>query len=253
MNLSCIILTKNEEKNIDRALKSVSFCDEVLVIDDFSEDKTLQLAERYGAKIFKRNLNNNFSRQRNFALEKSRGKWVLFIDADEEVTPELAGEIKKIINKKSEFSSYYIKRRDYWWGRQLKYGEIKNVNSRGLIRLMQKKYGKWVHSVHEVFQTSEASGRLNAYLNHYPHQNLTEFLHDINFYSTVKAKELLKKGKHIGILEILTYPFGKFVSNYFIRLGFLDGPAGFAYAFLMSFHSFLVRAKLYQYRKIDKE
>lgn len=249
MKISAIILTRNEEKNIEKVINSLPFCDEVVVIDDFSQDKTVEIAEKLGAKVFKRKLGNNFSSQRNFGLEKSRGDWVLFIDADEELTKELAREIQETITKKQETSAYYIKRRDYWWGREMRFGEIRTVRDKGLIRLMRKNSGKWVNFVHEVFQTDGPVGKLNTYLNHYPHQTLAEFLQDINFYSTVRARELQKKGKQIGILEILSYPFGKFITNYFFKLGFLDGPAGFVYAFLMSFHSFLVRAKLYQYTK----
>ena len=251
MKITAVSLTKNEEKNIARALESLNFCDEVIVVDDFSSDKTIDLAKSRKAAIYKRKLNNNFAGQRNFGLSKSRGEWVLFLDADEEVTSELVVEIKNIIKEKSEKSAYYIKRRDYWWGRELKYGEVRYVRNNGLVRLIKKSSGEWVHPVHEVFQTSSPVGKLSGFINHYPHPTVRDFLGDINYYSTLRAKELLKQGKKMSLVEVILYPLGKFISNYMFKLGFIDGPAGFVYSFMMSFHSFLVRAKLYQYRKLS--
>lgn len=258
MRLSVVVLTKNEEKNIERALNSLKFCDEIIVVDDFSTDKTVEIAKNLDLKsknhnaklkIYTRELGGNFAAQRNFGLEKSRGDWVLFIDADEVVTDALAREIKNR-SKSKENSSYYIKRRDYFWGREARYGEVLGVRSKGLIRLVSKNSGRWSSPVHEVFIATGDVGRLNAYLEHYPHQTIKEFLQDINFYSTLRAKELKQNGKKVGISEIIFWPLGKFLSNYFLKLGFLDGPVGFVYAFMMSFHSFLVRTKLFQYTKL---
>lgn len=249
MILSCVILTKNEEENIKRALDSVSFCREVIVIDDFSTDKTAEIAEKKGAIVKKRKLHGDFARQRNFGLAASRGEWVLFLDADEEITRELATEVYNVVKEKNnEISAYYIKRRDFWWGRELKYGEVKTMREKGLIRLVRRNSGKWAGSVHEVFLTSGPFGKLNSFLNHHPHSSLREFVRDVNYYSTLRARELLKQHTSVSIFDILAYPFFKFILNYFLKLGFLDGAAGFAYSFLMSFHSFLVRAKLYQYK-----
>jgi hypothetical protein len=104
--------------------------------------------------------------------------------------------------------------------------------------------------VHEEFKVTSYELRvtsLKGYLNHYPHPTVKEFLQEVNFYSTLRAKELFAQGKKTGIFAILFYPLGKFILTYFLKMGFLDGPPGFAYAFFMSFHSFLVRVKLYQY------
>lgn len=107
--------------------------------------------------------------------------------------------------------------------------------------------------MHEEFVCQGLVGRLESLLNHYPHPTVKDFLKEINYYSTLRAKELLEQRKSANIFSIIFYPLGKFVFTYFLKLGFLDGPAGFGYAFMMSFHSFLVRAKLYQYTKIDKK
>lgn len=248
--LSAVVLTKNEEKNIKRCLSHLTFCGEVIVVDDYSADKTVLLAEKQNAVVYKRESKGDFSSQRNFGQEKTNGEWVLFVDADEVVTAELQKEIKQAVTRQMDYNAFYIKRRDWWWGRELWFGETRKVRNKGLVRLMKKNSGSWSGKVHEVFLMRGVPGRLKAYLDHYPHQTVKEFLEKINYYSTLRARELLKQGKKINILEIILYPLGKFLLNYFIYLGFLDGPAGFGYAFFMSFHSFLVRAKLHQYTHV---
>ncbi len=244
IGLSCIILAKNEEKNIERAIRSVDFCDEVIMIDDYSEDSTVEKAKTFGATVYKRELHDDFASQRNYGMKMARGSWILFIDADEEVTKELAGEIENFVcdNTNSFIQAYYIKRRDIFWGRELRYGE---VGSMRLVRLVRKKSGTWRGAVHEKFYTYLKTSSLKNNLLHYPHQLIAEFLSEVNRYSTIRARELYSLGKTSSILSIIFYPLGKFILNYFFRLGFLDGSPGFVYAFMMSFHSFLVRAKLF--------
>ncbi len=250
MAISAVILTKNEEKNIERCLKSVSFCEEVIVVDDYSADTTLKKIESLKSKvkslkIYRKELKGDFAGQRNFATKQATNEWILFIDADEEVSKNLKLEI---LNLKFNKDAYYLKRRDYWWGKELKYGEIKKVRNKGIIRLVKQNSGTWMGNVHEVFYTAKSTGTLNEFLNHYPHPSVREFIQDINAYSSLRAHELYNHGVSVNVLQIVFFPFFKFILNYFIYLGFLDGPAGFTYAFMMSFHSFLVRAKLYQYK-----
>lgn len=244
--LTCVILAKNEEKTIEKAIKSAEFADEILVVDDDSTDNTATLALKAGATILTHSLNGNFADQRNYAQEKAAGEWVLFLDADEEVMPELKKsilEITKIENNK--ISAYYIKRRDRLWGRELTHGEVEKAYNKGIIRLVKKNSGKWEGTVHEEYKPNGQTGQLSGYINHTPHQSIKEFLEDVNTYSTLRAQELYHAHKKTNALEILFFPILKFKYTYFLKLGFLDGPEGFIYSFMMSFHSFLVRAKLY--------
>lgn len=249
--ISAVILTRNEEKNLNRCLRTLDFCDELIVVDDFSTDGTIKVAKSYNAKVFQKELKGDFAGQRNFGQSKATGEWLLFIDADEAVTEDLKKEIREAVG--SGFDGFYLRRRDFFWGRQLKYGEVRHVRNNGLLRLVKKDSGTWLGNVHEVFHTARRCGRLNGFLNHYPHQTLTEFISDINTYSSLRAKELLNTGKSTNIADIMFTPALKFAYNYFFNFGFLDGPAGFAYAFMMSFHSFLVRSKLYQYKNIKTQ
>ncbi len=261
MKISAVILTKNEEKNIGRCLKSLEFVDEIIIIDDESTDNTLEKIQKLEVKsqnlkskvkIFQRKLNNDFTSQRNFGLEKTTNDWVLFVDADEEATDELQKEINNRLdsrlrgNDKGLYDAYFIKRKDFFWEKELKYGETKKVRDQGIVRLVKKDSGQWMGTVHEVFHTASKIGNLDGYLNHYPHPTLKEFINDVNYYSSIRAEELFNQEVKTNVFQIIFYPFLKFIYNYFILLGFFDGPTGFVYSFMMSFHSFLVRAKLYQ-------
>lgn len=250
---SCVILVHNEEETIARCLRSLQFCDEIIVIDDQSTDKTVEIAKKYKAKVISHPLNNDFATQRNYVSEQARYDWILYVDADEEVTEELKEEIILVTSDKYKdarnHGAYYLRRRDFFWGQELKYGETQTARNRGIIRLVKKNSGKWVGKVHEEFVTKGGIGRLNNYLNHYPHPSIISFLRTINDYSSKRAEELHQQGIKQAVLPILLNPLGKFIYTYFIKLGFLDGPAGFVYSFMMSFHSFLVRSKLYLHQQ----
>ena len=243
--ISAVVLTRNSGKTLDRALASVKFCDEILIIDDASTDNSLEVVKKYTNHVIHRPLSGDFANQRNFGMREARHEWLLFVDADEVVSDELGEEIKDNITK-NDFSAYYIKRRDHWWGRELHHGEVVEAYRTGFIRLMKKNSGKWVGEVHEEFQTDKPVGYLSSYLDHHPHPTVAEFTEEVNRYSTLRSRELLKNGYKPSIIEIIFVPFGKFIFTYFLKLGFADGAAGFAYSFFMSFHSFLTRAKAYQ-------
>lgn len=260
--ITAVVLAHNDEEILGRTLESLTWCDEIIVIDDNSTDKTREVAKKYKATVFQRSLDGDFAAQRNFGLSKVKGEWVVFVDSDEVVSPELAEEIKNKIASSTVLSDsglgqndktspgndivgYYIKRRDYMWGKPLQYGETANVK---LLRLVKKGVGKWVGPVHEICNISGPAGQLKTPLEHYPHPNVAQFLKEINVYSTLRAKELFDAGVRVSWWQILAYPKAKFFVNYFWRLGFLDGTAGVVMALMMSFHSFLARAKLWKMR-----
>lgn len=239
--ISAVILTKNEQENIEDCLKSLQRCDEIIVVDDYSEDNTRMIAKTLGAKVFLHHLDNDFSQQRNFALKQAQGEWVLFIDADERISSALASEIKyKVLS--SKYKGFYLKRHDFFGGKWLKHGETAKVK---LLRLGKRRAGEWKRKVHETWEIKGKLGELKNPILHYPHQTISEFLESINFFSTLHAEVLFKEGVKTNTFQIIVYPLGKFFQNYFLRLGFLDGTPGLIVALMMSFHSFLARAKLY--------
>ena len=133
--VSAVVLTRNEEQNVRACIESLAFCDEMLVVDDSSVDQTIKIAQNLGAKVYKRDLNGDFASQRNFGMKKAKSEWVLFIDADERVSEDLKEEIIESINEKNcKRVGFFIKRRDYIWGKFLKYGETGGAKFLRLIR-----------------------------------------------------------------------------------------------------------------------
>jgi hypothetical protein len=241
--ITAIILTKNEEKNINECIASLSFCDEILVIDDNSTDKTGEIAKKAGATVLIHSLEHDFSAQRNFGLQKAKGEWVIFIDADERVSKQLQKEILEKVVQEKDTNGFFVQRVDFMRSKMLTHGETAHSL---FLRLAKKGEGKWKGQVHETWQVTGKTGQLRAPLFHYPHQTIREFLAEINYYTDLRAKELFEQGIQVSWLSILFYPKMKFLHNYIVRQGFRDGTEGVIMALMMSFHSFLVRGKLWQ-------
>lgn len=240
-NLSIVVLTHNDELKIVDCLERLGFADEILVIDDNSYDRTSDLAKQFTSRIYKRKLEGNFANQRNYALNFAKGEWVLFIDSDEIVTKELEEEILRAIKSK-EFAGYYLRRVDKMWGRKILHGEVGETR---LMRLGKRRGGKWHGKVHETWKIIGKTGELISPLEHRPHSSVKDFLREIDEYSTLRASELKEKGVHTSAVQIIFFPIAKFIHNYFFRKGYKDGVPGLIYALMMSFHSFLVRGKVF--------
>lgn len=242
--LTAIILTKNSEQTLQNCLDSVQFADEVLVIDDFSEDETVNIAKKNGARVVQNHLADDFAQQRNFAQTQTDSEWLLHIDSDEVVPEALAQEIKNFINKPTSRAASLC-RQDIFLGKKLAYGEVEQAYKKGFIRLIQAHSGVWKGKVHEKFMI-DTSFKFSQPLIHYPHQNIKEFIQHVDIYSSLRAKELYIQHQPFSLFQMIFFPFGKFFWTFIMKKGFLDGPSGFVYSFMMSFHSFLVRAKLLQ-------
>lgn len=247
--ISAVVLAKNEEQNIEKCLESVRWCDEIIVVDDNSSDGTSEIAKKYKATIYQHALKNDFSAQRNFGLSKAKNEWVLFIDSDEVVSDALCYEISGAVGLKDQSlkncNGFYLKRSDFMWGKQLRYGETGNIK---LLRLGKKGTGEWSGMAHEKWAIDGVIGNLVNPILHFPHATLEDFLKEINFYTDIRANELKNKNIRVSFWDILSYPLGKFIVNYIFKAGFLDGMQGLMFAITMSFHSFLVRGKLWTYK-----
>lgn len=253
--ISAVVLYKDEEDTIDRCIRSLSWCDEVILVDDYSTgEKLIKIKELFpSVKVFKNHLNDDFAAQRNFGLTKSGGKWIFFMDADETVDDKLKSEILAVTDNnyksKSEINCYFLRRTDNIFGKTLKHGETSGVK---LLRLGKKGKGIWRGKVHEVWEIEGEKGLLKYPISHYPHPTISAFLKSINRYTDIRARNLYVMGNKINILLVIAYPFGKFIYNFIFRLGFLDGMQGFVVSIFMSFHSFLVRSKLWMLRRDNK-
>jgi glycosyltransferase involved in cell wall biosynthesis len=246
--ISVAIITKNEEKNILDCLESALWADEIIIVDDNSDDRTIEVIKNLSnkkIKIYSKALDGDFASQRNYALSKATKKWVLFLDADERITNELREEINAFLIenvKSSNLNGFFIKRKDFMWGKELNHGETGGIK---LLRFSKKDSGIWKGKVHEVWEVEGNISEMENNLIHFPHQTIDEFLSEINFYTSLRAKELYENKIQGSVKNIILYPKGKFIKNYFIKLGFLDGIEGFLFAIFMSLHSFLVRGKLW--------
>ncbi len=238
--LTAIILTYNEEDTIARCLGSVDFADERLIIDSGSTDHTVAIAEKLGATVLHRPF-DDYASQRNFALDKASNTWVLMIDADEVVSEALKNELQKTLAE-GNADGYALPRIDYAFGKWLRHGEFEGFH---LVRLAQKNSGTWVNPIHEVWNINGTVLPLQHPILHYSHPTITSFLTKLNRYTTADAESMFAQGISTSGISILTYPIAKFLSNYLLKFGFLDGTHGLIFCMLMAIYSGVKRAKLW--------
>lgn len=247
MNLSAAIMTFNEERNLERTLKALAdICDEIVIVDSGSTDGTKEVAEKYGAKfIYQPWL--GYGKQRNTAIESCNGKWILAVDADEELSPELKQKIIKIINGTEDKKVYEINRLSVCFGKQIKHG---GWGTSYAVRLFLKTAGRFNdNTVHESFVTQEEVYKIKEDIYHHSYLTLEDYFSKFNRYTTEGALEYYKKGKKASIGQIIFNPIYKFIRMYIIRLGFLDGVEGFLLASTSSMYSMV---KYFKLREIYK-
>jgi glycosyltransferase involved in cell wall biosynthesis len=232
VNLSVVIITHNEESNIERTLESVKplVCGgkgEIIVVDSGSTDRTVQIAKSHGAKVFVEEW-KGYAAQKNSAIEKATGKWVLSLDADEELEPGLATEISKLLGAPSEqIVGFWIPRQNFFLGRWIKHGGYWPDPK---LRLFQQGDARFEDRlVHEdVKLTNGASGRLKHALIHHSYPTVSDYVAHMNRYSSLGAEMAVAKAQQRFLaLDIVFRPALTFIYNYFFRLGFLDGSEGF--------------------------
>lgn len=247
-NLSLLLLTHNESENIKKNFKWLNKCktiNEIIVVDDNSADDTKEELKKLSNKnrtiqIFSRGLDGDFSVQRAFGISQAKNNLIFWLDADEYPSNKLIQFLNHI--DKHRCNSYAFKRQDNFLGKELKHGE---TVSQSFIRLFNKKKGSFIGKVHERWASTTPPIRKNLLIFHYSHQTLQSFIQKINFYSDIRAQELFHQKIRPSLFQIILYPLGKFIQDYFFELGFLDSTPGIILALGMSFHSFLVRAKLW--------
>lgn len=242
--VSVCVITRDEALRLRGCLESVRWADEIIVVDDESTDGTAELASRLGARVYVRPLAGDFAAQRNFALEQARGEWVLFVDADERVTPALADEIRRAVTRPG-VAGYRVRRCDLTLGHAFRYGESRVT----LVRLARREAGRWHGRVHERWDVAGRLGLLREALIHEPHPDIAGFLKKANYQTTLTAERLAEEGRGGAPWQLVTHPLASFVRNYVLRQGFRDGVPGLVFAGLMSLHPFLARAKLLELRE----
>lgn len=224
ISISVVIITHNEEKNIERCLKSVIWADEIVVIDSQSVDKTREICEKYNCKFYTSDW-LGFGKTKQFAVSKAYNDWILSIDADEELSPEIIDEIKLILSNASVYNSYRIKRNSYYLGKVIKHcGWDKDYT----LRLFNKQYGNFNdNTVHEFVETKGSIGTLKSVMLHYTYPDLATHFTKMKRYAELGAENLFKQGKYSTPLIAIIRGISKFLKMYILQLGFLDGPNGF--------------------------
>lgn len=234
--LAVLVLTYNEEKNIRECLESVAFADELVVVDSGSQDLTLEIAREMGAICHVHPMTEGFAGQRNFALRQTKAEWVLFLDADERITPEAAKEIALIVERGEPYA-YEILRRNIAFGQKVSHGGHAPDYS---LRLYPRNSISWQGVVHEAALVSLPVRRLEHHMWHYTYVSWEKYIFKLNQYTTMMAQKMHEQGKCASFADILFRPWFGFIKFYILKSGWRDGKVGF---FLACFHIFYTLAK----------
>lgn len=247
--LSLVVITLNEERNIERCLKSVPFASEVIVVDSFSSDQTAALAQNFGAVVIQEKW-RGFGAQKAFAAEKARYDWILSLDADEALSPELQEEIIARFASLDPLTGYRLPRLSYHLGRWIRYGGWYPDYQ---LRLFNRKHASWTPvALHEKVQASRTQ-KFEKPIFHWVFQGVSDQVRTNDKYSSLSAEELFNKGKRFSYLKLIFKPYFKFFEAYLFKRGFLDGLPGFIIAIGASYSLFLKFAKLWELERISRE
>lgn len=241
LGLSVILITKNEERHLQACLESVRFADEIIVVDSGSTDRSVEIAQNFGAKVSQTSDWPGFGPQKNRALALATQPWVLSIDADERVTPELQAEIVQVI-RAGQYQAFDIPRLSKFCGKPIRHsGWWPDY----VLRLFKRQAGRFTDAlVHEKVQTQAPVAKLKCWLLHDPYENLDALITKINRYSGEAATAMAARGKRVGVAGLLGHSMWTFIRIYIIRRGFLDGRHGFILAVAAASGSFFRYAKL---------
>lgn len=248
--LSVIIITRNEEDNLPDCLESVSWADEIVVVDSGSTDRTREMAEARRAKVVRQDF-LGFGPQKAYALTLATQPWVLSLDADERVSGELGEEIREILRDNPETAGYSIRRQNYFLGNLIRHGGWQRD---WVVRLFRRGQGNFSPApIHEKVIITGKVGRLNHPLVHFPYLSLDEYFHTCDLYTGLSARWLAEQGKTARWPQMVFRPLGKFLRMYVIELGFLDGYPGLVLAVLSTFHLFARYARLWEKNELAKK
>ncbi len=240
--LSVVIITRNEEDDIGPCLEGVQWADEIVVVDSCSEDATVEICRRFGCKVLEAKW-EGYARGKNLGIEEAAGEWILSVDADERISPELAEEIKKVLPGKSNYDGYLIPMKFYFFGHWMKYGGLYPKHH---LRLFRKESGRFAErTVHEGVKVKGEVGYLENSMLHYSYKNLDDYLSKFDRYSTLGALDKAQGRRYGKWYPFLRLPT-EFILTYFIKQGFRDGFYGLLYSVLNAFYVFVKYMKLWE-------
>ena len=241
IQLAVVILTKNEEHNIAACIESVRWADDVVVFDSFSQDRTVEIAQELGARVIQRPF-HNYADQRNAALEAVESRWVFFVDADERATPELAAEVRQVVEDKTKVG-WWVPRHNYIFGRLTRHaGWFPDYQ----LRLLKRGHARYdpTREVHEVVILDGQAGYLKNVLIHYNYNNLSQFLERQSRYTDYEARILYEQGIRPRWRNFILQPLREFRRRYVSLQGWKDGFHGLLLSSLMAYYNFVMYVRL---------
>lgn len=232
--ISALLITYNEERHIIDVINNISFADEIIVVDSESTDNTPKLLQEFqNVKLISKPF-KNFADQRNFAIARAKNEWILFIDADERIPDALKNELLKAINSHNDIVAYMFKRRFYFNKKVIRFSGLQSDTT---YRLFKKGFAKYDENklVHERLTVKGKSAILNNYMLHYCYTSSADYKNKMEYYATLKAEELHQNGIKATAFHFTFRPIYKFITNYILRLGFLDGKEGLSICYLSAY------------------
>ena len=241
--VSVTVITRNEAANIAAALESVRWADEIIVVDSESTDSTVEIAQRFTGRVIVRPW-PGYVAQKNFAAEQAAHDWILSLDADERVSPELATEIRALLEAGPQASGYRIPRVTFHFGRWIRttdwYPDYQ-------LRLYHRRRGRWTgRYVHESVSVDGSVSRLRGELQHHAYRDIAHHLQTMDRYTTLAARQMFEDGRRASWIDILVTPRLTFVRNYILRGGFRDGMAGLVISAMNAYYVGLKFSKLWE-------
>ncbi|MBB4803269.1 glycosyltransferase involved in cell wall biosynthesis [Flavobacterium nitrogenifigens] len=229
--LSALIITRNEEQNIQSVLENLIFANEIIVVDSFSSDRTFEIASSFKNVKAVQHSFENFASQRNYAISLASNSWILFIDADERVTPNLKNEIETVINEENKAVAYFMHRTFMFKNKRLRFSGWQTDK---IIRLFKKENAFYNHEkiVHEKLIIDGEARKLKNKLIHFSYSTFDDYKEKMIFYGKLKAQEELAKNTKPNLFHFYIRPAYQFLNQFVIRLGFLDGRKGLTICYL---------------------
>ncbi len=241
MKLSAVVITQNEEKNIRECLEGLLFCDEIIVTDSGSSDRTVEIARSMGAKVF-HHVFSNFAAQKNFAIEQSSGDWVILVDADERIDQRLREEIIEAVQD-AEIPAFYLRRKNLIFGRWMHFGGNQNDLQ---LRLARKGLARFKGAVHERVRWDGPVRVLKNQLLHCSTASVSDYFRKLIQYTGIEAGILRSHQAASDGSGMRLRPLAVFFDRFFLKGGFLDGWEGFLFCFLSGYYEFVKRARCWE-------
>lgn len=240
--LSVVVITYNEERKLRRCLEPIRWADELIVVDSLSTDGTLSIAEEFTDQIIQQPW-QGFAKQRTTGMERASGDWVLFLDADEYVTPALNARLRDLVHSEPKHDGYKIHRLEHFLGYPLKHGTL---NPSYQPRLLRRGKGHWTGGAHAHIEVAGELGLIHEDLYHDSHNTITDFITRINTYTTIDAQGRVAQGQRVGRLRVVLSPFGMAWKSVVVKKGYRDGFPGLLFGMGMGTYSFLRLVKVWQ-------